>query len=126
MARNVPDRTHPYARKILPANHNPPGSLMFKSVLFYFSPSYLMRLAECTNSPSAAVSHLGRFLVSFEIGRRRVGIGRIFHRGDEFIAQVREENVADLFWGAAAQGIENSFVLAHGFAPTIAMAIQIG
>src|ERR1700722_1627638 len=42
------------------------------------------------------------------------------------VAQMREQDVAELAAGAAAQRIQNGFVLAHRFAPALALAGEIG
>ena len=50
----------------------------------------------------------------------------MFDRGRALVAQVLEQDIAQLAGGAAAKGVQDRLVLAHRFAPAIALASEIG
>src|SRR2546421_12675141 len=52
--------------------------------------------------------------------------GQMFNGGGSLVAQVLEQDVAELASGAAAQRIQDRFVLAHGLAPALPLAREIG
>ena len=54
------------------------------------------------------------------------GRGQMFNGGGSLVAQVLEQDVAQLASGAAAQRIQDRFVLAHGLAPALPLAREIG
>src|SRR2546423_4074411 len=52
--------------------------------------------------------------------------GQMFNGGGSLVAQVLEQDVAELACGAAAQRIQDRFVLAHRLAPALPLAREIG
>src|SRR5439155_4086246 len=52
--------------------------------------------------------------------------GQMFNGCGSLVAQVMKKDVAQLTSGAAAQRIQDRFVLAHGLAPALPLAREIG
>ncbi len=52
--------------------------------------------------------------------------GQMFDGCGSLVAQVLEKDVAQLASGAAAQRVQDRFVLAHGLAPALPLAREIG
>src|SRR5579863_7778223 len=58
-------------------------------------------------------------------GRRRARVEVLDRRG-ALVAQMLEQDVRQLIAGAAAQRLQDRLVLAHGLAPALALAGEIG
>src|ERR1700758_204488 len=56
----------------------------------------------------------------------RLGRAQMLDGGGPLVAQMSEQDVAELASGAAAQRLQDGLVLAHRFAPALALAGKIG
>src|ERR1700689_2646497 len=73
-----------------------------------------MRLSSCTK------------MVSFHLGSRHPTRLEVLDRRGPLVAQVLEQDVREFVAGAAAQRFQDRLVLAHGLAPALALAGEIG
>ena len=67
---------------------------------------------------------ISNFQASSECGR--LARLQMLDRGGPLVAQMDEQDVAEFAAGAAAQRIQDGLVLAHGFAPSLPLAGEIG
>src|SRR5665647_76233 len=59
-------------------------------------------------------------------GQGRGALFQMLHRGGPLVAQMPEQDVAELAAGATTQRVQDGFVFAHRFAPAVTLAGKIG